>query len=192
MSGNVNANRTYPSVEQNTNGTPKTPTGDENFFEYYEKDSPTPSRSQSIPEEYVLANPSEESNPIDSQNTIPQSRRARQVIQDEYDENNYTLARASNDGTVIVSPVKNNDDTPFGCCALSKNKKVVCFVAVLLVVVIVGGVIVYTVLGKSVIDNNNDQMTTMLMSTTMTVDNSECYSNSSSNLSMSIIPLYKK
>ena len=108
MSGNVNANRTYPSVGENNNGTPKTPTGDEDFFEYYEMDSPTPSRYQSITEEYVLANPSEESNPIDSQNTIPQPRRAKQVIQDEYDENNYTLARASNDVTVIVVDIDIN------------------------------------------------------------------------------------
>ena len=37
MSGNVNVGRTDPSVGQTNNETPKTPTRDENFFEYYEK-----------------------------------------------------------------------------------------------------------------------------------------------------------
>ena len=60
MSGNVNANRSDSSPGQTNDQTPETPTGDENFFEYYEKDSPSHSRPQSIPEEYVLANPSEE------------------------------------------------------------------------------------------------------------------------------------
>ena len=194
MSGNVNASRTDPSVEQSNNGTPKTPTRDENFFEYYEEDSPIPSRPQSITEEYVLANPSE--NPIDSQDTILQPRRSRQVIQDEYDEDNYTLARDSNDGTVSVSPDNNNGDTPFGCCALSKNKKVVGFVAVLLVVSIIGcvlfKVVVLTTFGKSTIDNNYDTMTTMSttmttmsMSTIMSVDNSEF-------LVKFIIPFFKE
>ena len=190
MSGNVNASRTDPSVGQTNNGTPDTPTRDENFFEYYEEDSPIPSRPQSITEEYVLANPSE--NPIDSQDTILQPRRSRQVIQDEYDEDNYTLARDSNDGMVSVSPDKNNSDTPFGCCALSKNKKGVGFVAVLLVVSIIGGVVVLTTFGKSTIDNNYDTMTTksttmttMSMSTIMSVDNSEF-------LVKFIIPFFKE
>ena len=149
MSGNVNTNRVESSPGQINDRTPETPTGDENFFEYYEKDSPSLSRPQSIPEEYVLANPSEESNPNDSHDRNPITRRAKPIIQDEYDEDHYTLARPSKGENDAVIQAKNNGDKPRGYCTFTKNNKILGFFAVLLVVCVIIGVVFYATLGRN-------------------------------------------
>ena len=149
MSGNVNANRSDSSPGQTNDQTPETPTGDEDFFEYYEKDSPSHSRPQSIPEEYVLANPSEESNPNDSHDRNPITRRAKPIIQDEYDEDHYTLAWPSKGENDAVIQAKNNNDKPSGYCTFTKNKKILGFFAVLLLVCVIIGVVFYATLGRN-------------------------------------------
>ena len=149
MSSNVNTNRCDSSPGQINDRTPETPTGDENFFEYYEKDSPSLSRPQSVTEEYVLANPSEESNPIDTQDRDPLPKRTRPIIQDEYDEEHYTLARPSESENDAVIPEKSNSDKPMRYCTFTKNKKVIGFFAVLLIVSLIAGMVVYATLGKN-------------------------------------------
>ena len=91
MSHNQNANVIEQSSDQIENGLPATPSPEDDVFEHYDEGSLPPSRASSIQEEYVLADPSEMSNQVSVPTSIPQPIRIRQVIQDEYVEDNYTL-----------------------------------------------------------------------------------------------------
>ena len=124
------------------------------FFEYYEEGSFSPSRASSIQEEYFPAYPSEDSNQVSAPTSIPQPRRTRQVIQDEYDEDNYTLARPSNDCNAAVRTAQHKDGQQLTQtqvnkkCAMTKHKKIMFIIGVLIVISVAGGVIAYIALGK--------------------------------------------
>ena len=124
------------------------------FFEYYEEGSFSPSRISSIHEEYVLSNPSEDSNQVSAPTSIPQPRRTRQVIQDEYDEDNYTLARTSDDINDGARTAQHEDGQQLTQskvnkkCTMTKHKKIMFIIGVLIVISVAGGVIAYIALGK--------------------------------------------
>ena len=152
MSHNQDSNTIDQSSDQINNGLPETPSLEDDIFKEYEEgplESRTPSRTSSIPEEYVLANPSEESNQIAGPSSIPQPRRARQVIQDEYDENNYTLARPSDDSNDdTLRTVDHEDNQRLARCSMTKRTKLILFICIFVVISVTGGIIAYIALGK--------------------------------------------
>ena len=91
MYHNQNSNIIDQSSDRIDNGLSATPSPENNIFEYYETGSFTPTRTSIIQEEYGLDIPSEDSNQVSVPTSIPQPIRIRQVIQDEYVEDNYTL-----------------------------------------------------------------------------------------------------
>ena len=136
------------------NGLSATLSPEDDIFEYYETGSFTPTRTSIIQEEYVLANPSEDSNQVSAPTSIPQPIRIRQVIQDEYVEDNYTLARPSDDGNDAVRTVQHKDGQQFTQTQvnkkykMAKQKKMMLIIDVLIVISVAGGVISYIALGK--------------------------------------------
>ena len=83
---------------------------------------PSPSYYPMI-EEYVLPRWTEKTNNDDIHPGMSQPSRKRPIIQDEYDEDNYTLARSSvNGGTAIRRPQKEIVTTKYGNDSLEKHK----------------------------------------------------------------------
>ena len=143
------------SSDRIDNGLSATPSPEDNIVHYYENGSFTPGRNSSIQEEYFPAYPSEDSNQVSAPTSIPQPRQKRQVIQDEVDENNYTLARLpSDDCNNAVMTAQHKDGQQLTQtqvnkkCTMTKYKKIMFIIGVLIVISVVGGVIAYIALGK--------------------------------------------
>ena len=139
-----------------TNETGKEPgPNDFGVIEYYMEESPSSFRRGSSTDEYVLSNPVEIKCKNDTQVGAQQPRQKKPVIQDEYDENHYCLARPSDDGTDTIRITRGdnekNNTTNLGWnenCFVMKNKKIIWFLCILVVVFAAGGVIAYLTLGK--------------------------------------------
>ena len=129
-----NSNIIDQSSDQIDNGLPPTLSPEDDIFEQYE--------------EYVLANPSEEPNQIAPPTSIPQPRGTRHVIQDECDEDNYTLARPSDDSNNTIKSVLQKDGRQLARCSMTKHTKMIFLICVLVVISVSGGIIAYIALGK--------------------------------------------
>ena len=64
------------------------------YKSYYLEDSPTLSRENSVPDEYLLEIPSKNDGLKDSSSNAPQLRTNKPVVEDIYDEDHYCLARS--------------------------------------------------------------------------------------------------
>ena len=80
----------------------KPPIDEEGVIEYDIDHSQSSSRTCSMTEEYVLPNSNQESNQHEMKSELQHSRPIKPVIQDEYDEDLYCLARSVEDGTASV------------------------------------------------------------------------------------------
>ena len=145
---NQNERGVYLSPTSDTHSNSRSFTNDAEYVEYDMDDSQT----SSMTGEYVLSS----STPQHNQNQPIKPRKP--VIQDIYDEDDYTLARPDQYGYDAVKPEqkkeveKKDSDTSSGgtrCCNLTKNKKIIiCSLSILLILCTVGGVVSYFILSK--------------------------------------------
>ena len=135
----------------------KCQTNEHGVVEYYMDESQPSSRPYSMTEEYVLANPVKETNRDDIPEEIQPSRRQKPVVQDEYDEDNYCLARPSEDGSNSTRTEQKEDEEKMhtnaskenqGRCYLTTIKTIICVLVILLVVSLVGGGAAYFTLSN--------------------------------------------
>ena len=117
----------------------KPPIDEEGVIEYDIDHSQSSSRTCSMTEEYVLPNSNQESNQHEMKAELQHSRPIKPVIQDEYDEDLYCLARSVEDGTASVRSDA-NEKPKYSNIWLSK-RNIVIFVLILLC--IIGGIAIY-------------------------------------------------
>ena len=128
--------------------------------------SSSSSRSPSPIGEYVLSKPTPKIQKDDFQVSTPVNRQKKQVVQDEYDEDHYTLARTENQVDVARSdleiiPTENleknsSDSSEKGdrSFLLSKKTLIICFVSILVIISVGGGVAAYFLIKQKGTSNN--------------------------------------
>ena len=115
------------------------PVDEEGVIEYDIDDSPSSSRTCSMTGEYVLPNSNQESNQLEINAESQHSRPKRPVIQDEYDDDLYCLARSVEDGTATVR-ADENDKPIYSDIWPTKRNIIICL---LILLFIMGGLVIY-------------------------------------------------
>ena len=116
------------------------------FDSYSLEESPSSSRKNSSPVEYVLHEPSESDKQEYSSSKSHVSRPSKPVIQDIYDEGHYCLARTSgispHDREILheTDRLKDGDTKPTFC---SRNKKIIGSIIAVLIIGSIGGVVAF-------------------------------------------------
>ena len=119
------------------------------FDSYSLEGSPPSSKKNSIPDEYVLHEPSESEKQEYASSKSHVSRPPKPVIQDIYDEEHYCMARASgispHDREILhVTDRPEDDNITASFC--SQNKKIICCMIAVLIIGTVGGVVAFVFL----------------------------------------------
>ena len=139
MSSEESSTEMYFTSPEDIKAKIKPPLEEEGVIEYDIDDSPSSSRTCSMTVEYVLPNSNLESNQRETQAEVQRSRPFWPVIQDEYDENNYCLARSVEDGTATVQSNESNKPK-YSDIWFTKRNIIICL---LILLFITGGLAIY-------------------------------------------------
>ena len=145
MSDDESPTDLYFTSPEDIKGKVKPPIDEDGVVEYDMDESPPSSRPCSMKVEYVLSNSNQESIQHDIESEVQHYRPKRQVIQDEYDEELYCLARTVEDGGAVVR-IDENHAGKGSNVWLSKRNILIC---VLILLFIIGGVATYFGLTKT-------------------------------------------
>ena len=155
MSSNQNLEDIYFTSPEDIKGKIKFPSNEEDVVEYDMDESPSHSRPYSMTEEYVLPNFKQYENQSAHQAEINRPRPQKPIIQDEYDEDHYTLARPVEDSnynssysvTANVNDDENKDSSPsngrYKICRLTKSKIIIIIASSIVAVGILSGVAIH-------------------------------------------------
>ena len=139
MSSEESSTEMYFTSPEDITGKIKPPVDEEGVIEYDIDDSPSSSRTCFMTVEYVLPNSNQESYQHEVQAEVQHSRPMRPVIQDEYDEELYCLARSVEDGADTVRSDENNIPK-YSDIWLTKRNIIIC---VMVLLCITGGLALY-------------------------------------------------
>ena len=160
MSFNQNLEDICLTSPEDIKGKIKFPANEEDVVEYDMNETPSHSRPYSMTEEYVLPNFKQNENQTTSQAEINRPRPKKPVIQDEYDEDHYTLARPVEDcsynSSYLVTANVNDDEIKcsspsagrYKICRLTKTKIILIVASSIFVVGILSGVAIHFTSGK--------------------------------------------
>ena len=155
MSFNQNLEDIYFTSPEDIKGKIKFPANEEDVVEYDMDESPSHSRPYSMTEEYVLPNFKQNENQSARQAEINRPSPKKPVIQDEYDSDDYALARPVEDSssnssyseTTNVNDDENKDSSPsvgrYKNCHLTKTKIILIVASAIVVVGILSGVAIH-------------------------------------------------
>ena len=155
MSVNQNLEHVYFTSPEDIKGKIMFSANEEDVVEYDMDESPSNSRPNSMTEEYVLTNFKQNENQSALQAEINRPRPKKPVIQDEYDEDHYTLARSvkdsSNDSSYSVTTSVDDDENKksspsagrYKNCRLTKTKIILIVASAIFVVGILSGVAIH-------------------------------------------------
>ena len=129
----------YFTSPEDIKGKIKPPVDERGVIEYDIDDSTSSSRTCSMTGEYVLPNSNLESNQLEIKEEVQHSKPKRPVIQDEYDEDLYCLARSVEDDTGTVRSAE-NDNPKYSDIWLTKRNAIICL---LILLFIMGGLAIY-------------------------------------------------
>ena len=139
MSSEETSTEMYFTSPEDIKAKIKPPLEEKGVIEYDIDDSPSSSRTCSMTVEYVLPNSNQESNQRETQAEVQRSRPFRPVIQDEYDEEFYCLARSVDDGSTAARFVEKKKPK-YSDIWLTKRNIIIC---VLILLCIIGGIAIY-------------------------------------------------
>lgn len=155
MSLNQNFEDIYFTSPEDIKGKIMLPANEEDVVECDVDESASNSRPYPMTEEYVLPNFKQNENQIALQAEFDRPRPKKPVIQDEYDEDHYTLARPVEDSnysgsysvTANVDDDENKKSSPsagrYKNCRLTKTKIILIIASSILVVGILSGVAIH-------------------------------------------------
>ena len=129
----------YFTTSQDMKGKIEPQFEEKGVVEYDLDKSLSSSRPCSMPVEYVLSNTIHKSNQLENQAELKHLRLERPVIQDEYDEELYCLARKDGDGDAAVMSYEKNEIK--GSDVWLTKRNVIIFMLILLFVM--GAVAIY-------------------------------------------------
>ena len=139
MSSDESRAEIYFTTTQDIKGKIQPRFNEEGVLEYDLDKVLSSSRPSSMPVEYVLSNSIQESNQHENQAEVQHFRLERPIIQDEYDEELYCLARSDEDSKAPVRSDENNK-TKDADAWLTKRNIIIC---VLILLFVMGGVAIY-------------------------------------------------
>ena len=139
MSSDESRAEIYFTTTQDIKGKIQPRFNEEGVLEYDLDKVLSSSRPSSMPVEYVLSNSIQESNQHENQAEVQHFRLERPIIQDEYDEELYCLARSDEDSKAPVRSDENNK-TKDADAWLTKRNIIIC---ALILLFVMGGVAIY-------------------------------------------------
>ena len=142
----------------------RTDTNEFGEVEYDLDYSPPTSRGDSIECEYVYYEEKPKINLKNVPKEIPQPVRTKKVVQDIYDEDNYTLARPTSDSSLhdINTPQAvddktssaNNSKSYDGICSIFKKMSKIIGISIIVVLCILGGIVALAI----ILGNNGENL----------------------------------